>query len=143
MQSASIKSYVSAIKNTLMMDGYKWNDNLVLVRSLAKTCRIINDRVCTRLPIHCRLLEMLLFEMQRYLAEDNQWYLEIMYKALFALSYYGLMWIGEVTKSPHVVKAKDVHVAINQGKILLVLHSSKTHNKESRPQKIKNHRKEI
>ena len=66
MQSSSIKSYVSAIKKTLIMDNYDWHDNLVLVRSLAKACRIINDSVRTRLPIHCGLLEMILFEIQRY-----------------------------------------------------------------------------
>ena len=34
-QPASIKSYLSAIKKTLVMDGYNWNDNLVLIRSLS------------------------------------------------------------------------------------------------------------
>ena len=38
MQSSSIKSYVSAIKKTLVMDGYDWNDKLVLVQFLAKAC---------------------------------------------------------------------------------------------------------
>ena len=33
-QSATIKSYVSAIKKTLIIDSYNWNDKLVLVRSL-------------------------------------------------------------------------------------------------------------
>ena len=106
MQSATVKSYVSAIKKTLVMDGYDWNDNLVLVRSLAKACRIVNDKVRMRLLIHCGLLEMILFETQRLFANGNQWYLEILYKTLFAISYYGLMRIGEVTKSPHVLKAK-------------------------------------
>ena len=137
MQSSTVKSYVSAIKKTLILDKYKWNDDLVLVRSLAKACKIVNDRVHTRLPIHCGLLEMILFEVQRYFTTQNQWYLEIMYKALFAVSYYGLMRVGEVTHSQHVLKAKDVHVACNKDKMLLVLYSSKTHDKSNRPQKIK------
>ena len=83
-QSSMIKSYVSAIKKTLVMDGYKWDDNLVLVRSLTRACRLINDKVRTRLPIHCNLLELLLFEVQRYFRAKNQWYLEILYKTLFA-----------------------------------------------------------
>ena len=33
MQSSTVKSYISVIKKTLIMDGYKWNDNLVLIRS--------------------------------------------------------------------------------------------------------------
>ena len=134
-QSSTVKSYVSAIKKTLILDGYKWNDDMILVRSLAKACRIINDSVRTRLPIHCSLLEMLLFEVQRHF--DKQWYLEVLYKTIFALSYYGMMRVGEVTKSQHVLKAKDVHIAKNKDKILPVLYSSKTHDEGSRPQKIK------
>ena len=137
MQSNTVKSYVSAIKKTLIMDGYNWNDNLVLVRSLANACKIINDTVRTRLPIQCSLLEMILFEIQRYFSPLNQYYLELLYKMIFALCYYGLMRVGEVTKSQHVLKAKDVHIAQNKDKILLVLYSSKTHTKGSRPQKIK------
>ena len=97
MQLATVKSYVSAIKKTLVMDGYEWDDNLVVVWSLSKACRIINDRVKTRLPINCGLLEMLLFEIQRMFTVDNQYYLEIMYKTLFAIAYYGLMRVGEIT----------------------------------------------
>ena len=44
-QSATIKSYISAIKKTLVMDEYNCNDNLVLVRPLSRACRIINDTV--------------------------------------------------------------------------------------------------
>ena len=44
-QSSSIKSYVSAIKKLLVTDGYKWQDNEVLLTSLTKACRMINDRV--------------------------------------------------------------------------------------------------
>ena len=137
MQSSTIKSYVSAIKKTLLMDGYEWNDKLVLVRSLAKACRIINDHVRIRLPIHSSLLEVILFEVQRSFSERHQHYLEILYKTLFAISYYGLMRIGEVSTSPHVLKACNVHIATNKEKILLVLYSSKTHDKSSLPQEIK------
>ena len=137
MQSSSVKSYVSAIKKTLLMDGYEWDDNLVLVRSLAKACRVVNDTVRTRLPIHCGLLEVLLFEVQRDFAASNQLYLEVLYKTLFAISYYGLMRIGEITKSPHVLQARNVHLAMNKDKLLLILYSSKTHHKGCKPQKLK------
>ena len=135
-QSASIKTYVSAIKKLLVMDGYQWKDNEVLLNSLTKACRLINDRVKTRLPIQCGFLEMILFEVERYFS-NAQHYLECLYKAIFILSYYGLMRIGEVTESPHVVKAKNVHLAVNKDKLLLVLYTSKTHGLGQRPQKIK------
>ena len=105
MQSSTVKSYVSAIKKMLINDGYEWNDQLVLVGALTKACKFVNDRVHTRLPIQCSLLELMLFEVQRKYAD--QYYLQLMYKALFAISYYGLMRVSEVTLSDHVMKAQN------------------------------------
>ena len=134
-QSSSIKSYISAIKKLVMMDGYKWKDEDVLLNSLTKACKLLNDKARTRLPIHCSLLEMILFELERKFL--NQIYLECLYNSMFMLCYYGMMRVGEVTKSPHALKAKNVHLATNKDKLLLVLYSSKTHDKSKRPQKIK------
>ena len=97
----------------------------------------MNDKVRTRLPFQCSLLEVILFEVQRHFNALEQFYLEILYKALFAICYYGLMRIGEVTQSQHVLKARDVHIASNKDKMLILLFSSKTHDKLARPQKIK------
>ena len=135
-QSASIKTYVSAIKKLLVMDGYQWKDDEVLLNSLTKVCRLINDRVKSRLPTQCGFLEMILFEVERYFNTRAQYYLECLYKAIF-ISYYGLMRVGEVTESPHVVCAKNAHLAVNKDKLLLVLYTSKTHGLGQRPQKIK------
>ena len=134
-QSSTVKSYVSAIKKMLLIDGYRWNDKAVLLSSLTRACRLKNDSVRTRLPIQCGLLEMILFEVQR--SFGTQPYLQTMYKALFGLGYYGLMRVRELTYSQHVIKAKDVHLARNKRKLLLVLYSSKTHDCGMRPQKIK------
>ena len=135
-QSATIKSYVSAIKKTLVMDKYPWQDSEILGTSLTCACRLVNDRVHNRFPIQCGLLEMLLFEIE-CLYGGSQPYLEILYKAIYIISYYGLMRVREVTCSPHVLLAQNIHLAQNKNKILIVLYSSKMHNKESRPQKIK------
>ena len=137
MQSATVKSYVSVIKKILVEDGHEWEDKKVLVGSLTKACKLVNDKVHTRLPIGCSLLEMILFEVQRiYGGPNKQPYLEILFKALFAISYYGLMWVSEITASDHVVKAKDVQSALNKIKIKLVLYSLKTHSVAMRPQTI-------
>ena len=53
------------------------------------------------------------------------------------LAYYGLFRIGELTQSQHQIKAKDIHIRMNKKKILVVLYSSKTHDKKSWPQKVK------
>ena len=56
-----------------------------------------------------------------------------MFCALFAMAYYGLMRIGELTAGEHQVKAKEIHMGQNRNKLLIVLHSSKTHGAESVP----------
>ena len=136
MQSSTIKSYVSGIKKLLVEDKYNWEDSMVLLTSLTKACKMQNDHVYIRLPIRCGLLELILFEIQRKFMKDNQWYLECLFKALFALGYYGLLRISELAQSPHVLKAAHVNLALNKEKLLLILYSSKTHDVHSRPHKI-------
>ena len=134
MQSSTVKSYISAIKHTLIDDEYPWDDNKVLLTSLTHACKLVNDKVRTRLPIQWGLLELILFEIQcKFMQYDSQPYLCILYQAMFALGYYGLMRIGELTLSPHTVKAKNVHLAHNKDKLLIVLYSSKTHDSGSVP----------
>ena len=76
-----------------------------------------------------------MFEVKRL--HKDQPYIQAMYSALCTLGYYGLMRVGELTMSKHVVKAVNVHLATNKDKLLLVLYSSKTHSEANRPQKIK------
>ena len=134
-QSATIRSYFSAIKHVLKSDGYDWNDQKAMLNTITRSCRLINDTVKIRLPITRNLLDMLNFEIERKFTK--QLYLEYMFKAVFNLAYYGMMRVGEIGLSNHTLKAKDVHIGYNKDKVLLVLHSSKTHGKESVPQKIK------
>ena len=136
MQSSMIRSYVSAIKHTLLVDGYEWDDNKILLSRFTKACKISNDRARIRLPIHCGLLELILFEVDR-LYSVSQPYLQCLYKTIFTLGHYGLMRIGELTKSNHILLACNIHIATNKEKILLVLYSSKMHDEGNKPQKIK------
>ena len=107
----------------------------MFLNSLIRSCKLENDRVKVRLPIQKGLLEMMLFELERQF--DDQPYLEILYKTIFCLAYYGMLRVGEMAYSPHTIKACKVHVGNNKDKILLVLYTSKTHGKESKPQRIK------
>ena len=126
IQSSTLKSYFSAIKFILKQDGYNWDDNKVLLSSLVKGCKLENDKLKVRLPIQKGLLELLLFEIERMYSKDQQQpYLEIMYKALFCLAYYGMMRVGELTQGAHCLKAKDIHVGNNKDKITMVLYTSK------------------
>ena len=76
-KSTTIRSYISAIKNVLVTDGYHWDDSLILVESITKACRLMNDTVFNRFPIRIGFLEMILFEVGR-IYNDNV-YLEILY----------------------------------------------------------------
>ena len=136
VQSSMIKCYKSAMKCMLVLDNYKWDDNKVLLSAITGACKIINDRVRARFPIQIGLLEIILFELGRYF--DGQKYLEILYKTMFILGYYGLLRVGEITSSSqHTLKAKNIHIGKNKDKILIILYSSKTHGAESKPQEIK------
>ena len=135
VQSSTIQSYFSAIKKILIDSGYKFCQEQVMLSILSKSCKLINDRIRTRMPIHRKLLDTLLFELGRKYA--TQPYLQAMYKCLFSLAYYGLFRIGELTLSDHVVKVKNVYFGVNKNKILIILYTSKTHGLESRPQKVK------
>ena len=134
-QSSTVKSYVSAIKKTLVNDKYKWDDSKIILSSITKACKIMNDKIYKHLPIHCGLLELLLFELKRILS--TQPYLETLYVALFSLAYYGLFRVGELCQSDHIVKAANIHQAINKEKILVILYSLKMHGEESYPQEVK------
>lgn len=119
----------------LTLDGFDFSINEVILNILTKSGHLINDRIRTRCPIKDRLLDILLFEMERYF--ETQIYLCWLYKAIFCLAYYGLFRIGKLTRSNHVIKAKDVNIGQNKNKILIILYTSKTHGLESRPQEVK------
>ena len=135
LQSQTLRSYKSAIKAVLTDDGYQWDESKLLLNSLTRACKLKNDCVKCRFPIKKGLLELILFELKRVLS--GQSYLQTLYRALFCLAYYGLMRIGELAEGPHAIKAANIHIGQNKDKILIVLYSSKTHGKESYPQKIK------
>ena len=135
IQSATLQSYISAIKGTLIDSDYQWDDNRVLLNLLTRVCHRVNDHVRTRLPIHINLLELMIFELQRLLADQP--FLVTLYKAWFLIAYYSMFRVSELAFSEHSVKARDVHIAKNKNKMMFVLYSSKMHDKGSRPQKIK------
>ena len=131
----TLRTYLSAIKNVLKCDGYPWDDNKIWLNDLVHSCKLKNDVLTTHLPIHFGLLELLLFELQRNFS--TQIYLLRLYQALFSISYYGLLRVGEVTHGDHVIRAKNVHIAENKNKIKIILYTSKTHGEDSIPQEIK------
>ena len=134
-KSSTIRTYVSAIKHVLKTDGYDWDDGKILLNTLTKSCKLKNDVLKVRLPIQRGLLDLILFKIQR--KYQNQPYLEALYITAFLLQYFGLMRIGEIADSVHSIKAVNVHDAKQHNRLLIILYSSKTHGRDSQPQKIK------
>ena len=98
IQSSTIKSYFCAIKHILRSDGYSWDDNRAMLSSITKSCKILNDKLLVRLPIRRRLLDLLLFEVQRIF--PDQPYLEKLYLAMLSIGYYGMFRVGGNDKEP-------------------------------------------
>ena len=134
-KSTTVRSYYSALKAVLSDVNVNLNENQILLGTITRACKLSNDVITARFPIQIQLLEIILFEIGRQF--DQQQYLKITYQALFALAYYGLFRIGKLTQSSHAVKAKDIHMAINKHKLLILLYTSKTHDEASLPQKVK------
>ena len=135
-KSSTIKSYISAIKAVLKDDGEELNENVYLINALTKACRLNNDIVQTRLPIRKNLIKLLVNQIPKLFARPQP-FLTLLYQTLLVTAYYGLFRIGEVTHSQHVILAKDVHIAQNKKKLMFVLHSSKTHWYDVKPQIVK------
>ena len=112
----------------------KIREDVYLLSSLTKACRLVNDRVKTSLPIHKGILRLILIELKRMY--QDQPYLRIMYNALFVTTYFGLFRVGEVTSGTHPIKAHDVQIAGNKSKLRFILRSSKTHGLYNKPQII-------
>ena len=136
-KASTVKSYVSAIKAILSLIDVEVHEDTCLLNSLMRACKLTNTSVHTQLPIQRDLLNLLLQSTSHQFMAEGQPYLAHMYSALISTRYFGLFRIGELTDSPHTIKAVDVHIAQNKRKILFVLRSSKTHNKGDQPQLIK------
>ena len=139
IKSTTMRSYISAIKAKLSMDGYKWDKNLFQFSALTKACKLQNDRIKVRLPILEEFLRCILMEIYRKFRNMemvNEVYNKAMYLSAVMVEYYGLFRIGEIARGDHSMKAKDVHIDEKLRRMLVVLHTSKTHDRSERPQKI-------
>ena len=96
LKSATVKTYISAIRTVLREIKVKLNEDHFLLNSLTRACKLKNDRITTRLPIHKGMLKMLLNEVNKTFMTKQQPYLAKLYTAIFASAYYGLLQIGEV-----------------------------------------------
>ena len=138
LKSSTIRSYLSAIRAILWENEIELNEDAVLLSALIRACKLKNDTIVARLPIHKDLLRLIIQECKIYFTNERQQpFLGKLYIALFLTAYYGLLRIGEVTQGQHCLMAKDVRIGVNKKKMLFLLHTSKTHGKGNKPQRIK------
>ena len=126
-RSATVKSYISAIKAVLLQVNVRLQEDRVLLTSLTKACRYRNDSILIHLPIQKGVLAMILEKIKELFAAQP------FLLNLFSTAYFGLFRVGELTTGDHPVLARDVHIGINKKKMLFLLRTSKTHWKDSKP----------
>ena len=138
VKSQTVRSYISAIKTVLKDDGIEIQEDAYLLSSLVRACKYKNDTINTRLPIQKSLLIEILKFTEDYYIQQGQFYLSVLFKALFISAYFGLFRVSEITmtSSEHAVRVTDVHVGKNK-KFLFILRTSTTHCKSNKPQMIK------
>ena len=137
LKSNTVKLYLSALRTVLAEEDIKLNEDLFLINSLTKACKIRNDQLTVRFPIQKDLLHLIIKEVRKYFTTRNQPYLEQLISAMMVAGYYGLLRAGELAQGPHTLLARNVHIGVNKKKLLFVLTTSKTHGKGDAPQLIK------
>ena len=114
---------------------YDWDDNRVLLGTLTGACKTLNDQFRTRLPIHKRLLELLILKLKDCTTVNPTWN-----KCTKCFSWLPTTeWLDLVSWQWVITqwKPKTCISLKNKKKILFILYSSKTHGKNKKPQKIK------
>ena len=127
--SKTLKSYSSGVKNILEGGGIFIAENSYKLSTLTRACKIKNYRLHVRLPIHKSLLNIMLDKIYDYFLDRGQGYLSMLYQAILAKGYYGLLRVGELTSGTHLIKAYNVHVGRLKNKFKIVLESSKRHSR--------------
>ena len=102
-QSQTICSYLSAIKAVLLSIGVKLKQDQFLLSSLARACKLKNDKINTKLPIQKSLLQVIIRRTKQHFGDIGQIYLQSLYCALFSTAYFGLFRVGELSSGSRPV----------------------------------------
>ena len=105
-----VKSYCSAVRTILKQEGIFVTEKSYILSALTRACKLKYNRVQTRLPIQKGLLHLIIDQVNNSFLNKNQPYLTQLFVTMIITSYYGLLRAGQITRSPHNIKAMDVHV---------------------------------
>lgn len=87
LKSNTVKLYLSALRTVLAEEDIKLNEDLFLINSLTKACKIRNDQLTVRFPIQKDLLHLIIKEVRKYFTTRNQPYLEQLISAMMITGY--------------------------------------------------------
>lgn len=136
-KSATIRSYISAIRYCLALDGITVKHENCELAAIIQAAKQQNDQLYIRLPIQKHLVRLILrFIDTHYIKGQGQIYQGYWLKAIYSMAYHAMMRISELAESPHSVKAQDIIHAKNKQKFTIYLRSSKTHSLADQPQII-------
>lgn len=135
--SATVASYMSALKYVLRHDGVDLSDSSCKLASIIRACKLHNDVVTVCMPIGFNLHNLILREIDQVYMSQGQPYLGALYCAITVMGYYGMMRISELV-GKHAILAEDVKISKNllKRKVKCILRSSKTHHNGNAPQVI-------
>lgn len=137
---ATIKTYISGIRQVLLLDKVQFSDRSFELKAIIRASKLVNNHIMVRMPINKKILTVILRQIQ--LRYDQQPYLCAMYRAMCTMAYYGMLRIGEMTAGKHALKAQHVVKTYRKlnGKyvrgIRIYLKSSKMHNVGEYPQAV-------
>ena len=134
-KSATVKSYISAIKAVLYELNIVLQEDWFLLTALTKACKLRNDQISIRMPIRKSMVVVLTKKIGE--VHGDQPFLSCLYKMILLTAYFGLFRIGKLTSGDHPVLTRDIHIGQNKDKFLFVLRTSKTHWKDVKPQMVK------
>lgn len=136
-KSATIKSYISAVRYCLALDGIRVTHQSCELAAIVQVAKQYNDELYIRLPIQKDLLQVILnFIHTHYHQNLGQQYQAACLSAMYSTAYHGYLRISEMTDGPHALKAQDMIYGTNKEKITFYLRSSKTHSLADQPQII-------
>ena len=119
----TIDSMMSGLGYVHKVYGYdKTQDttNHFIVRKVLHSLRKTNPSEDLRLPITIEILQRIIPRLREI---GLNAFLQSMYRAMFLLSFYAFLRLGEVTQSPHNLQYKDIHIRLSS--ILVQFHSHK------------------
>ena len=112
LQPSTIQSHLSAISFLSQMNNMQDHTGSFNVEKIMKSLHKKSHTTDTRLPINQNLLNSIIYITA---TQCDSVYESALYRAMFSLSYYALLRVGECTQSKHVLTTNNVKRILTAG----------------------------